>query len=438
MQSNKKNWGVVGGGVLGMKVAMQLAKEGYKVTLYESAPVIGGLASAWQIDEVVWDKFYHVILLSDSYTRDLIKEIGLEDKARWVETKTGFYTGGKLYSMSNSFEFLKFPPLSIIDKLRLGFTIFYASKIRDWKKLEKVYVADWLKKLSGKNTFKKMWLPLLRSKLGEHYTDTSAAFIWATIQRMYAARNSGLKKEMFGYIDGGYATILQAFEKRLIDLGVEIKTGARLQKLKSGQNSIDASFDGGFQASHDRVILTIPSAFVPGSVDQMPETEQVKHKGIRYLGVVCTSVLMDKPISPYYVTNITDEGAPFTGVIEMTALVDKDQLGGRHLIYLPKYVAPNDPIFDEADEVIEKRFLDAIFQMYPHISKEHIVAVKTARAKNVFALSTIGYSEHLPPKKSAVPGVYVVNSAHITNGTLNVNESLKLAGDAVNEILNTN
>ena len=45
--------------------------------------------------------------------------------------------------------------------------------------------------------------PLLRAKLGDAYQAASAAFIWATIQRLYAARRSGLKKEMFGYVPGG-------------------------------------------------------------------------------------------------------------------------------------------------------------------------------------------------------------------------------------------
>ena len=64
--------------------------------------------------DVEWDKFYHVILLSDFRTRNILKEIGLEDKIEWVETKTGFYMNGKLYSMSDTIEFLKFPTLKFI------------------------------------------------------------------------------------------------------------------------------------------------------------------------------------------------------------------------------------------------------------------------------------------------------------------------------------
>ena len=159
-----KRWGIVGGGVLGMTIAHRLAQSGHDVTLMESAPQLGGLADAWQLGDVTWDRHYHVTLLSDIHWRNILKELDLEDQMNWVETKTGFYTDGQLYSMSNNVEFLKFPPLSLIDKFRLGATIFYASKLKDWKTLEQIPVADWLRKLSGSRTFEKIWLPLRRHR----------------------------------------------------------------------------------------------------------------------------------------------------------------------------------------------------------------------------------------------------------------------------------
>ena len=125
-----KTWAIIGGGMLGMTLALRLSQKGYKVTIFESAAKTGGLTSSWQMDGVVWDRFYHVILMSDLNTRKILKEIGLEDELRWVETKTGFYSDGKLYSMSNLIEFFKFPPINLVDKFRIGLTIFVASKIR--------------------------------------------------------------------------------------------------------------------------------------------------------------------------------------------------------------------------------------------------------------------------------------------------------------------
>jgi phytoene dehydrogenase-like protein len=153
MQSNAQHWAIIGGGMLGMTLAHRLAQRGERVTLCEAAPQLGGLASAWRLGDVVWDRHYHVTLLSDTRLRALLDEIGLEKEMRWVETKTGFYAGGKLYSMSSSVEFLKFPPLSLWERLRLGGTIFLASKLRNWRRLEKIPVADWLKRWSGRGAF---------------------------------------------------------------------------------------------------------------------------------------------------------------------------------------------------------------------------------------------------------------------------------------------
>ena len=429
-----KKIGIVGGGILGMTMAYRLSQKGYSVTILEAAESTGGLTSSWQIDDIVWDKFYHVILMSDSYTRTILKELGLDDKINWVETKTGFYSDKKLYSMSNTVEFLKFPPLDLISKFRLGFTIFYASRIKNWKKLEKILVADWLTKLSGKRTFEKMWLPLLKSKLGDMYTKTSAAFIWATIQRMYAARRSGLKKEMFGYVNGGYATILDRFDKKLKESGINTLTDHKVKEInksKNGKFSVD--FINRETKEFDEVIVTTPSPVIPHICPDISEEEKSKLTNTRYLGVVCAAVLSDKPLSPYYVTNITDDGFPFTGVIEMTALVDPKQIKGKHLIYLPKYVSADDPVFNESDESISKRFVKDLLEMHPQISEKDIRFTGIARAKQVFALSTLNYSENIPKTKTSVNGLYIVNSSLITNGTQNVNETIQLAENAVEQ-----
>ena len=64
--------------------------------------------------------------------------------------------------------------------------------------------------------------------------------------------------------------------------------------------------------------------------------------------------------------------------------------------------------------------------MYPHIKGDDILCCQVARAKYVFALSTLNYSKNLPPVSTSIPGVYILNSAYIINGTLNVNETLEL------------
>lgn len=436
MNSEKSKIAIVGSGFLGLTLALRLAEQGNRVTIFETADEIGGLASAWQIGDVVWDKHYHVTLLSDGFTRKIVEEIGLGEEFEWVETKTGFYTDGKLVSMSNTLEFLKFPPLDLISKFRLGGTIFFASRVKDWKALEKISVEDWLTKLSGKKTFEKMWKPLLKAKLGEAYKETSAAFIWATIQRMYAARNSGLKKEMFGYVRGGYARILEKFGEHLKEKGVEIRLNTKvvlcdMETRRDGDTEIFIESETKDQRpktkdQFDKVILTCSSNIAAKICPQLTEDEKQKLENIKYQGIVCASVLMKNSLSNFYVTNITDE-TPFTGIIEMSALVNKKEFGGNALVYLPKYVAPDDQLFEKTDAEIEEIFLSALEKMYAHFDRKDVSAFKISRVRNVFPIPILNYSENLPDVKTSLENVYIVNSAQITNGTLNINETVQLA-----------
>ncbi|QVL31131.1 NAD(P)/FAD-dependent oxidoreductase [Telmatocola sphagniphila] len=427
----QKNTAIIGGGVLGLELARRLRAQGHPVTLFESASEVGGLAAAWNIGDITWDKHYHVILLSDLAVRNVLADLGLENELEWKTTKTGFYTDGRLYSMSNSLEFLKFPPLRLIDKFRLALTIMKASRIKDWRYLESISVEDWLRKWSGNRTFEKIWLPLLRAKLGEQYTIASAAFIWAIIARMYAARRSGLKQEMFGYVRGGYARILKRFAEKLTEAGVSLRLHQPIDSIQKSATGLSVKLPQGTEEIFDRVFVTAPAAQLSRLCPLLSESTRKKLGDITYQGIVCASVLLKNKLADYYVTNITETWVPFTAVIEMTALVDPKELGDHHLVYLPKYVAPDDPLFSESDESIKERFLSALEKIYPHFHRDQVLAFQISRVRNVFAVTTKNYSSQVSPFETEVPGLYLVNSSQIVNGTLNVNESLQLAERAV-------
>ncbi|HSM84397.1 MAG TPA: NAD(P)/FAD-dependent oxidoreductase, partial [Nodosilinea sp.] len=420
--------------LLGLTLALRLAQQGHRVTVFEAAPELGGLASAWQLDDLQWDRHYHVTLLSDGQLRSLLQTLDLDDAMRWVETKTGVYADGQLYSVSNAVEFLKFPPLGLIDKLRLGFTIVLASRIRDWRRLERIPVTTWLQRWSGRRTLRRFWLPLLRSKLGENYRKASAAFIWAVIARLYAARRTGLKKEMFGYLPGGYGRLLARLAQVLDQAGVELRLASPVAAVERQTGQLVVTLADGRRESFDQVVVTAPSPVAVGLCPQLPPQEVERHRGIQYQGIICASLLLKQPLSPYYVTNITDGWVPFTGVIEMTTLVDPAEFGGRTLVYLPKYVDPQDGAFELTDEQLQQQFVEALERLYPHFHRSDVLTFQVSRVRYVLPISTLNYSQQLPPMRTAVPGLHVVNSTHILNGTLNVNETVQLANRAAAEL----
>lgn len=411
-----------------MTLAKRLTAAGSRVTLIEAAPSTGGLASTARHGEYSWDRFYHVILLSDRHLHELLGDLGLGDRLRWGTTRTGFYTNGRLYSLSSSLDFALFPPLSLIDKARLAGAILYASRVTDWRALEQVPVADWLERLSGKRVFQRMWLPLLRSKLGENYRLASASFIWAIIQRMYSARRSGLKQERFGYVDGGYALVLERFQQHLDSAGVETLTSHPVSQVRQQDRGAEVRFTNGSSRSFDHVVLTVPCGRVAAMAPQLSAAEAERLQGVVYQGITCASLLLERPLADYYVTNITDDWVPFTGVIEMTTLVDRERFGGRSLVYLPRYLAQDDAFWTKTDAEIRELFVSALERMYPGFRREQVLAFQVSRVKEVLAVTTLRYSEErLPPLTTSLPDVSIVNSAQIANGTLNVNETIGLA-----------
>jgi protoporphyrinogen oxidase len=294
--------------------------------------------------------------------------------------------------------------------------------------LEKVSVSDWLRKWSGSNALERIWLPLLRSKLGENYRDTSAAFIWATISRMYAARRTKTKTELFGYVPGGYARIIDRYAQILRQEGVDCRLGQPVSSISStSSGAVKVELANRTAEIFDQVVITTAAPLAARLCPQLTPAEKSRLHGVKYQGIICASLLLEHSLSDFYITNITDNRIPFTAVIEISSLVDRSHFKGHSLVYLPKYIASDSEIFSLTDDEIREDFLCALEKMYPHFKRKDLACFQVSRVKYLLPIPTINYSAHLPQVTTSVQGVHILNSAHIVNGTLNVNETVQLA-----------
>jgi protoporphyrinogen oxidase len=436
MVNGPTRWGIVGGGVLGMELARRLVAAGGEATIFETAPEPGGLAMTWDIAGTRWDKHYHVILPTDARLVSLLDELGLGDEVLWQKSSTGLYAGDKLYSVSSTREFLRLPSLRLIDKFRMGVTMLYASRVDNWQRLERISAEQWLARWSGRRTYREFWRPLLRSKLGGNAEKASAAFIWAIMKRLYRARTSGAKTEKLGFARRGYAQILDALVAAVEDAGVDLHTGAPVELVKpNSDGGVTVTVTNGTQHDFDKVIVTTTAPVISRVVEGLSATEHAQLDEIVYQGIVCASLVLDRPLGGFYVTNITDDGFPFTGVIEMTALTGTGIVGGNHLVYLPRYTTSDDAAWAWSDKETIDRFVTGLQRMYPGFSAGNILEAKVSRVRNVLAVSTINHSASIPPVWTSVPGVAIVSSAQILHGTLNVDETLGVIEAAMPELL---
>jgi len=421
--------GIIGGGMMGLATAFYLAKAGVHVTVFEKEKTIGGLSQSQELlPGLKWDRFYHVILSTDYELLNFLGEIGLSSDVRFTETRTGFYTDGELHSMSNTLEFLRFKPLSLSDKVRLGTGIFYASRVKDWKRLEAIDAKKWLIKVFGKQNFERLWNPLLRSKLGSASNRASASFIWSCINRYYGTRRESSKKEMMGCVKGGYHEIIGRIRDKLLAMGASILSAREVKLISSVTNGqIRVRCNDGGELDFDRVVATIPNPEIIRLWPDMPDSFRVGLGKVEYLSLICGTMLLQRPLSPFYVTNLTDSGFPFTGLIDATHIVPKELLKGKSLVYLPRYVPAGDEFFYKPDQDVMGEFLNGLVRIFPDLSRNDILAESIARERYVQPIQVVHYSRNVIPMETPLRNLYVANTTMIVNSTLNNNEVIKLA-----------
>jgi protoporphyrinogen oxidase len=92
-------------------------------------------------------------------------------------------------------------------------------------------------------------------------------------------------------------------------------------------------------------------------------------------------------------------------------------------------------MFEQTDAEIQATFFTALKKMHPTLTDDDLLTFKVSRVRQVFVIPTLNYSQNLPPVTTSIPGLHILNSAHIVNGTLNVNDTVQLAERSIPTLL---
>lgn len=413
--------GIIGGGIMGITLGYFLSRQGVEVDIYEASPILGGLAGPLILEDgVAVDRFYHAILSSDRHLAKLCAELDLTNQLRFRETRMGFYHHGQIYSMNNVVEFLRFPLLGWFDRFRLGLTVVAAQFIRDWRKLESISVEDWLIRLGGRRTYELIWRPLLKAKFDGSFTDTPATYIWARLVRTKSTRGGASQKEMAGHLIGGYSTLLGAMARHIEASGGRIFLHRPVQEIVIEKGQARGVRTEGEIYLYDAIIATVQTPIFARLIPGAGEEYLAYLKQIQYMGIICPLLVLDRPLSEYWTINITDDQIPFTGVIETTSYIDPQYVGGHHLVYLPKYTAPDSAWQRFSDEEIKSIWLQHLERMFPGFDRRSTRYFLVHRERYVEPIHRLNSTHLIPPVTTPIDRLYLSTTAQIypelTNG----------------------
>jgi protoporphyrinogen oxidase len=428
--------GIIGGGILGISLGYFLSQKGAQVTIYEASPVLGGLAGGITLEDgVVVDRFYHAILSSDRHLRELCRQLGIEDRLRFKTTRMGFYFQNSIYSMNNMLEFLRFPPLGWVDRFRLGLTVLYAQYVRNWRSLESVSVERWLVQLSGRNTYQNIWRPMLRAKFDGGFERTPATYIWSRLVRMKSTRGGANQKEEAGYLKGGYPTLLQAMAERIRAAGGRIHLRQPVDEIVIEGGRATGVRLGQDLRRHEVVIATLQTPIFQRLIPGAPAEYRQFLSKTEYLGIIAALLVLDRPLTGYWTLNITDERIPFTGVIETTSYIDPQDVGGHHLVYLPKYTAPGSEWQRKSDDEIKAVWLEHLQAMIPTFDPASVRYFLVHRERYVEPLHCLNETDLIPAVRTPVENLFLATTAQIYPQLTNGESVTRFAQEVAGKVL---
>ena len=434
------NVGIVGGGAAGLAAAYALVKLGHRAHVYERAPFLGGQASTFEVSGGRLERGYHHLFMSDTHMIELIRELGLGHKLAWIESSVGLYHGGKIWKFGSPMDLLRFKPLSLYDRIRLGLVTLYLQKTRDGLKFEDVTAAEWLQKRVGRRAYEVVWEPLLRGKFGEHYAEISMTWLWGKIYLRVASRGKPWDREELVYPMGSFGEVFDTLGERVRQKGgeVHVSAGVRQVVVEDGRAvGLELEMPGRELEvrRYDAVIATTPSYVFTRLVPTLPREYESKLTDVTYLAAVLVVLVLKRPLSQIYWLSIADRTIPFVGVIEQTNFVSPSLYGGKHVVYLSNYPSTEHPIYQMTGEELLEEFLPHLRKINPSFDPSWIEEYHHHRVDAAQPIIGVGYSRRIPDLRTPIKGLYLANTTQIYPEDRGTNYSVRLGQQVADMVL---
>jgi protoporphyrinogen oxidase len=417
---------VLGAGVMGLAAAYRALKLGHEVTVLEAAPEAGGMAAHFDLSGLSIERYYHFICKSDDPTFALLDELGLRDALRWRGTSMAYFMKGALHRWGDPVSLLRFPHLSLMEKLRYGALMFISTRRNSWPALEHTSARDWIERWCGTRVYKTLWKSLFDLKFFEFADPISASWIWTRVRRIGRSRRSLFQEEL-GYLQGGSETLVAALVAAIERLGGEIRLGVPARRVVvEGGRARGVLTDAG-EIGADAVISTVPTPLVPRLVPDLPQDSIAAYQAIANIGVTCVVLKLKRSVTPHFWVNAVDPDLLLPGIIEFSNLRVIDS--GETVVYAPFYMPVTQARWSQPDEFFVEQAMACVRKLNPALGPEDLIASAVGRLTHAQPICPPGFAASLPPVKTPIAGLQIADTCFYYPEDRGVAESVRLGQD---------
>lgn len=412
---------VLGAGPMGLAAAHRAAALGHEVDLIEADAKPGGMAAHFDFGGLSIERFYHFVCRDDVPTFELMDELGIGDRMRWVRTSMGYYVEGKVHRWGDPIALLLYPHLNLIEKFRYGLQVFLASRTKDFSGIEHLTSREWFERGAGKSVYRKLWERLQHLKFYEYADRVSASWMATRIRRVGRSRKN-LFEEQLGYIEGGSQTLVDALTADFVRKGGRLHLKTPAEEVVSDGGRIVGVRAAGKMFPADAVISTVPIPHVTRLVPSFSAEVRAKYEAIANIGVVCVLFKLRRSVTPHFWLNITDERIDIPGLIEFSNL----RPVGDTVVYVPYYMPATQPKWTWSDQQFIDESFGYIRRINPAIADTDLIDAKVGRLRYAQPICTPGFREQLPPIQSEIAGLQVADTCFYYPEDRGIAESVRL------------
>jgi len=416
---------------MGLAAAYRAAVLGHRVTLLEAGPEPGGMMAHLDLGGLSIERYYHFVCKSDQPTFDLLQELGISERMHWRPTSMGYFFAGKLYPWGDPVSLLRFPHLTLIEKLRYGALMYLSAKRDHWPALEHIDARSWIERWCGRSVYRKLWRPLFDFKFHQYADNISANWIRTRIRRVGRSRRSLMQEEL-GYIEGGSKTLVDALAAAIRTHGGEIRLSEparRVVTLNGGVVGVETEA-GSYPA--DAVISTIPTPLVSRLVDELSSTQKAAYQAIMNIAVVCVVVKLRRSVSGHFWINVSDPRMPIPGIIEFSNLRPTGTT--ESVVYVPYYMPTTHPFWQRDDAQFVAEVMECLTLINPAIGPADLLHSRVSRLRHAQPVCPPDFLRQLPPVQTGIRGLQIADTCFYYPEDRGIAESVRLGQDMARRV----
>jgi squalene-associated FAD-dependent desaturase len=445
----------------GLAAACALSENGFRVTLFERRPYLGGRASSYEhpgTGEVV-DNCQHVLFGLCTNLIAFYKQIGIEDKIRWFDGMTFIEPGGRRSVLKPSFlpaplhvtpSFLGFKFLNVWDKIVLSRAL--AALIAGQPKDDGSSFQDWLRlHHQTRNAIERFWKPILVSALSEDLDRIAVPYAAQVVResmKSSEARAMGipsvplseLYKAAKDYVTNHGGTVRL---RNSVQSFLPTEKGSRLRLQDS-----DEEFD--------YAVLAVPfdslAKLLPDSSDSQGLREKLSHfetspiTGVhlwfdRQITDLPHAVLLDRSIQWMFhksmlLAKSSDPAlkAGENGMPKIQGRLSKDRPGEERPSYVELVISSSKSLIEKSRQEIIDLALSELREFFPAARDAKLVKATVIKEVNATFSPMPGIDRYRPASQSAWPNIFLAGDWTATGWPATMEGAVRSGYTAAGEI----